>query len=82
MRLFGIIMHIRISKGLVPHCMYVMQIYNVYCTCIVVCLILLASFFLPSHLSLKHVHVHHASTCVLYMHVCACPGIQWWRHSV
>ena len=26
--------------------------------CLVVCLTLLASFFLPSHLSLKHVHVH------------------------
>ena len=26
--------------------------------CRVVCLTLLASFFLPSHLSLKHVHVH------------------------
>ena len=25
--------------------------------CLVVCLTLLASFFLPSHLSLKHVHV-------------------------
>ena len=26
--------------------------------CLVVCLTLLASFFLPSHLSLKHVHVY------------------------
>ena len=26
--------------------------------CLVVCLTLLASFFLPSHLSLKHVHIH------------------------
>ena len=30
--------------------------------CFVVCLTLLASFFLPSHLSLKHVHVH-TCTC-------------------
>ena len=28
--------------------------------CVVVCLTLLASFFLPSHLSLKHVHVHQS----------------------
>ena len=26
--------------------------------CLVVCLTLLASFFLPSHLSLKHAHAH------------------------
>ena len=30
--------------------------------CFVVCLTMLASFFLPSHLSLKHVHVH-VHTC-------------------
>ena len=28
------------------------------CYALFVCLTLLASFFLPSHLSLKHVHVH------------------------
>ena len=33
--------------------------------CLVVCLTLLASFFLPSHLSLKHVHA-----CIyMYMYV-------------
>ena len=32
--------------------------------CLIVCLTLLASFFLPSHLSLKHVHVY------MYIHVC------------
>ena len=41
------------------------------CFCLVVCLTLLASFFLPSHLSLKHVHVY----IHMYMHVlcwCTC----------
>ena len=32
--------------------------------CLVVCLTLLASFFLPSHLSLKHVRNY---TCIQYM---------------
>ena len=34
--------------------------------CLVVCLTLLASFFLPSHLSLKHVHKHLSHTECLY----------------
>ena len=37
--------------------------------CLVVCLTLLASFFLPSHLSLKHIHVHYVCVCVC---VCMC----------
>ena len=37
--------------------------------CLVICLTLLASFFLPSHLSLKHVSQY----CVyMYVHVCVC----------
>ena len=36
--------------------------------CLVVCLTLLASFFLPSHLSLKHVHVHNMHTRYMYMY--------------
>ena len=35
--------------------------------CLVVCLTLLASFFLPSHLSLKHVHVC-TCTCIYLIH--------------
>ena len=41
--------------------------------CLVVCLTLLASFFLPSHLPLKHVHV-----CSIYcstVHTCTCTYI-------
>ena len=36
--------------------------------CLVVCSTLLASFFLPSHLSLKHVHMYFAAhrTTTLY----------------
>ena len=45
--------------------------------CLVVCLTLLASFFLPSLLSLKHVHVH--CTCILPEE---CPGISVVEHSV
>ena len=36
--------------------------------CLVVCLTLLASFFLPSHLSLKHVHVCTLS-CTMYIYI-------------
>ena len=38
--------------------------------CLVVCLTLLASFFLPSHLSLKH--VLYVSVSYNYMYVCMC----------
>ena len=38
--------------------------------CLVVCLTFLASFFLPSHLSLKHVHVQCTCTCVRNVYVC------------
>ena len=31
--------------------------------CLIVCLTLFASFFLPSHLSLKHVHTHEPAAC-------------------
>ena len=36
------------------------------CFALFVCLTLLASFFLPSHISLKHVDV----LCYMYIHVC------------
>ena len=39
--------------------------------CLVVCLTLLASFFLPSHLSLKHAHVH-AYTVAVGRFTCGC----------
>ena len=42
--------------------------------CLVVCLTLLASFFLPSHLSLKHIHVHYVCVCVC---VCVCMVCVW-----
>ena len=53
--------------------MNVVERCSVHCTlymymgvlCFVVCLTLLASFFLPSHLSLKHVHV------VIFCNFCA-----------
>ena len=41
--------------------MYV-HIHVLVLLCLVVCLTLLASFFLPSHLSLKHVHSFHTLT--------------------
>ena len=34
------------------------------CAVLFVCLTLLASFFLPSHLSLKHVHVCYICMCI------------------
>ena len=40
--------------------------------CLVVCMTLLASFFLPSHLSFKHVHLHLLCTHVhvhMYMYI-------------
>ena len=42
-----------------------------YMLCLVVCLTLLSFFFLPSHLSLKHVYVYTCiyNTCMyIYMH--------------
>ena len=41
--------------------MYALQYINMCCVdlpCLFVCLTLLASFFLPSHLSLKYVYIH------------------------
>ena len=46
----------------VPHHMYSDCLGCAVLLCLVVCLTLLASFFLPSHLSLKH---------VLYTHTCS-----------
>ena len=42
-----------------------------------VCLILLASFFLPSHLSLKHV-----CTVYMYMYIHVCKHVNWWTLAV
>ena len=45
------------------------------CFALLVCLTLLASFFLPSHLSIKHVHVHVCTLKValyslIHVHFC------------
>ena len=40
---------------------------GVLCCCLFVCLTLLASFFLLSHLSLKNVHVHVME--IVYMYI-------------
>ena len=42
--------------------------------CLVVCLTLLASFFLPSHLPLKHVHA-----CMYNVHVCVFVSWGQWK---
>ena len=52
--------------------------------CLVVCLTLLASFFLPSHLSLKHLHLHTScmymyTTCTLLVLCRACWRLCWTR---
>ena len=46
------------------------------CFALFVCLILLASFFLPSHLSFKNMYLSKIviaySMCIVHVHVCTC----------
>ena len=41
-----------------------------YCFALFVCLTLLASFFLPSHLSLKNMYIYTCTCTCTYAHVC------------